>query len=77
MADLFNIMKIHVGEDKLRARVLVNPGMPVRTSEDIEATARVARDATGAERLRRLLTRDPSPGPASATRCATAGCGAQ
>ena len=41
MADLFNIMKIHVGEDKLRARVLVNPGMPVRTSEDIEATARV------------------------------------
>lgn len=41
MADLFNIMKIHVSADKLRARVLVNPGMPVRTSEDIEATARV------------------------------------
>lgn len=41
MADLFNILKIHVGEDKLSARVLVNPGMPVRTSEDIEATARV------------------------------------
>lgn len=41
MADLFNIMKITVGADKLTARVLVNPGMPVRTSEDIEATARV------------------------------------
>ena len=41
MADLFNIMKITVGADKLNARVLVNPGMPVRTSEDIEATARV------------------------------------
>lgn len=41
MADLFKIMKITVGEDKLRARVLVNPGMPVRTDEDIEATARV------------------------------------
>ena len=26
MADLFNIMKIHVSADKLRARVLVNPG---------------------------------------------------
>lgn len=41
MSQLFNILKITVGEDKLRARVLVNPGMPVRTSEDIEATARV------------------------------------
>lgn len=41
MAELFNIMKVTVGEEKLRARVLVNPGMPVRTSEDIEATARV------------------------------------
>lgn len=41
MAELFNIMKITVGADKLRARVLVNPNMPVRTSEDIEATARV------------------------------------
>ncbi len=41
MADLFNIMKITVGEDTLRARVLVNPGCPVRTAEDIEATARV------------------------------------
>ncbi len=39
--DLFNIMKITVGEDALRARVLVNPGMPLRTAEDIEATARV------------------------------------
>lgn len=41
MAELFNIMKITVGADKLRARVLVNPNMPQRTSEDIEATARV------------------------------------
>lgn len=41
MADLLSIMKITVGASKLTARVLVNPGMPVRTSEDIEATARV------------------------------------
>lgn len=41
MAELFNLMKITVGEDKMRARVLVNPGMPLMTSEDIEATARV------------------------------------
>ena len=41
MAELFHIMKVTVGEDVLRVRVLVNPGMPVRTSEDIEATARV------------------------------------
>lgn len=41
MADLFNIMKVTVGEDKLTARILVNPGMPARTSDDIEATARV------------------------------------
>ncbi|WP_239464461.1 hypothetical protein [Collinsella tanakaei] len=41
MATLFNILKITVGADKLCARVLVNPGMPLRTSEDIEATARV------------------------------------
>lgn len=41
MAELFNILKITVGEDKIRARVLVNPGMPLMTSEDIEATARV------------------------------------
>lgn len=41
MAELFNIMKISIGADKLRARVLVNPNMPQRTSEDIEATARV------------------------------------
>ncbi|MDY2776811.1 MAG: hypothetical protein SOU51_00275 [Collinsella sp.] len=41
MAELFNIMKITVGASKLTARVLVNPGMPVMTSEDIEATARV------------------------------------
>ena len=27
MAELFNILKITVGEDKIRARVLVNPGM--------------------------------------------------
>ena len=41
MAELFQIMKVTVGEDKLCARVLVNPGMPIMTSEDIEATARV------------------------------------
>ena len=41
MAELFNILKITVDEDKARARVLVNPDMPLRTSEDIEATARV------------------------------------
>lgn len=41
MADLFHILKITVGAKKLRARVLVNPGMPLKTSEDIEATARV------------------------------------
>lgn len=41
MAQLFNILKITVGAEKLCARVLVNPGMPLRTSEDIEATARV------------------------------------
>lgn len=41
MAELFNIIKISVGADKLAARVQVNPGMPVRTCEDIEATARV------------------------------------
>lgn len=41
MASLFNIMKITVDDTKVRARVLVNPGMPLMTSEDIEATARV------------------------------------
>lgn len=41
MAQLFNILKITVGADKLCARVLVNPGMPLKTAEDIEATARV------------------------------------
>ena len=41
MASLFNIMKITVDDTKARARVLVNPGMPLMTSEDIEATARV------------------------------------
>ncbi len=41
MSSLFNIMKITVDARKLRARVLVNPGMPLMTSEDIEATARV------------------------------------
>ncbi|WP_253200941.1 hypothetical protein [Collinsella sp. zg1085] len=41
MAGLFNIMKISIGPRKLTARVLINPGMPTRTSEDIEATARV------------------------------------
>lgn len=41
MASLFNIMKITVDDAKVRAQVLVNPGMPLMTSEDIEATARV------------------------------------
>ena len=41
MADLFNILKVTVGSKKLTARVLVNPGMPLMTSEDVEATARV------------------------------------
>lgn len=41
MAELFNIMKVTVGASKLRARVLVNPGMPLFTSENVEATARV------------------------------------
>ena len=41
MASLFDIKKVTVGEDKLTARVAVNPDMPQRTSEDIEATARV------------------------------------
>lgn len=41
MAGLFNILKVTVSEDKICAHVLVNPGMPLITSEDIEATARV------------------------------------
>ena len=41
MAGLFNILKVTVAEDKICAHVLVNPGMPLMTSEDIEATARV------------------------------------
>ena len=41
MADLFNVLKVTVSDDKLTARVLVNPGAPLYTSEDIEATARV------------------------------------
>lgn len=41
MAGLFNILKVTVSEDKVCAHVLVNPGMPLMTSEDIEATARV------------------------------------
>lgn len=41
MAGLFNILKVIVSEDKICAHVLVNPGMPLMTSEDIEATARV------------------------------------
>lgn len=41
MAELFNILKVTVAEDKICAHVLVNPGMPLMTSEDIEATARV------------------------------------
>lgn len=41
MAGLFNILKVTVTKDKICAHVLVNPGMPLMTSEDIEATARV------------------------------------
>lgn len=41
MAGLFNILKVTVSEDKICAHALVNPGMPLMTSEDIEATARV------------------------------------
>lgn len=41
MAGLFNILKVTVSEDKICAHVLVNPGLPLMTSEDIEATARV------------------------------------
>ena len=41
MANLFNILKVTVGDSKLTARVLVNPGEPLYTSENIEATARV------------------------------------
>lgn len=41
MAGVFNILKVTVSEDKICAHVLVNPGMPLMTSEDIEATARV------------------------------------
>lgn len=41
MAELFHILKITVDEDTLRAVVEVAPGMPIMTSEDIEATARV------------------------------------
>ena len=41
MAGLFNVLKVTVSEDKICAHVLVNPGMPLMTSEDIEATARV------------------------------------
>ena len=38
---MFKILKVTVGPKKLTARVLVNPGMPLMTSEDVEATARV------------------------------------
>ena len=41
MADLFTILKVTVGPKKLTARVLVNPGMPLFTHENVEATARV------------------------------------
>lgn len=41
MAGLFNILKVTVSKDKICVHVLVNPGMPLMTSEDIEATARV------------------------------------
>ncbi len=41
MSELFEIKKITVGEEKLCAQVTVADGLPVMTSEDIEATARV------------------------------------
>lgn len=41
MSELFDIEKITVAAKKLTARVVVRPGCPLRTSEDIEATARV------------------------------------
>ena len=41
MSELFNIEKITVGAEKLTARIAVNDGLPIMTSEDIEATARV------------------------------------
>lgn len=41
MASLFTITKITVDDAKLTASVLVNPDMPLMTSENIEATARV------------------------------------
>lgn len=41
MAELLNIEQVTVGAKKLTAKVRVMPGMPLRTSEDIEATARV------------------------------------
>lgn len=41
MSELFNIEKITVGAEKLTARITVNEGLPIMTSEDIEATARV------------------------------------
>ena len=40
MSELMNIEKVSVGAKKLTARVRMNPGMPLRTSEDIEGTAR-------------------------------------
>ena len=41
MSELFNIEKITVGAEKLTARIAVNEGLPIMTSKDIEATARV------------------------------------
>lgn len=41
MAELLDIEQVTVGARKLTARVRVMPGMPLKTSEDIEATARV------------------------------------
>lgn len=41
MSELFNMEKITVGAEKLTARIAVNEGLPIMTSEDIEATARV------------------------------------
>lgn len=41
MTELFNFMRVTVGIDKLTARIMVNPDVPLRTSEDVEATARV------------------------------------
>ncbi len=41
MSNLFDITKVTIDADSLRARIVVKPDMPLLTSEDIEGTARV------------------------------------